>query len=146
MENTPPAPAGLRDPLESLVGYQLRRASLAMAADLADRLEALSLTAISLSVLLMIEANPGVTQSELARELGIKRANMAPLAAQFVERGLVDRQATDGRSHGLRLTAEGEHLAVQAWSSVTANEARFLALLARDDQQTLNGLLGRLRR
>jgi DNA-binding MarR family transcriptional regulator len=146
MENTPPAAAGLRGPLESLVGYQLRRASLVMSADLAERLEALSLTTMSLSVLLMIEANPGVTQSELGRELGIKRANMAPLAAQFVERGLIDRRATDGRSHGLHLTTAGRHLAEQAWRSVIANETRFVALLTRDDQRTLNGLLGRLRR
>ncbi|CAN5277372.1 hypothetical protein BH10PSE1_BH10PSE1_05310 [soil metagenome] len=116
-----------------------------MAGDLAERLEALSLTTISLSVLLMIEANPGVTQSELARELGIKRANMAPLAAQFAERGLIDRQATDGRSHGLHLTLNGRSLAADAWRSVAANEAQFMASLARGDRQALNRLLGRLR-
>lgn len=116
-----------------------------MSADLAERLEVLSLTAISLSVLLMIQANPGVTQSELGRELGVKRANMAPLTAQFGERGLIDRQATDGRSQGLHLTAEGARLAAQAWSSVTANEASGVAHLTQAERAMLTGLLGRLR-
>lgn len=105
-------------PMQGLLGYQLRRAWLAMAADLGHRLDDLQLTGMSLSVLLMIEANPGISQSEVATQLEIKRANMTPLAAQFTKRGLIERRATDGRSFGLRLTAAGQTLAKRAWASV----------------------------
>src|SRR4051812_1971702 len=116
MTSLPASPPALVNPLQSLAGYQLRRASLAVGADLSERLDVLGLTVVSLSVLLLIEANPGVTQSQLGRLLAIKRANMAPLAAQFSNRGLIDREAADGRSHGLALTPEGAALAKQAWA------------------------------
>lgn len=57
-----PSPAqAIHNPLACLVGYQLRQASLAITSDLNDRLETLSLSLISLSVLLTIDANPRVT-------------------------------------------------------------------------------------
>lgn len=145
MTADPPA-VGLVVPMQGLLGYQLRRAWLAMAADLGHRLEALSLTAMGLSVLLMIEANPGVSQSELARQLDIKRANMTPLAAQFADRGLIARHPTDGRSHGLRLTNAGRRLARKAWTSIAENELLFLSRVPDDQRDHLKALLVALRR
>lgn len=124
----------LQTPTQGLLGYQLRRAWLAMGGDLGQRLEALSLTGMSLSVLLMIEANPGVSQSELARQMDIKRANMTPITAQFDDRGLIERVATDGRSHGLRLSSAGRDLVRRAWSCVVANERKFLSRLSESEQ------------
>lgn len=132
-------------PLEQLLGYQLRRAWLAIGSDLGQRLEPLGLTGMSLSVLLMIKTNPGVSQSELAREMSIKRANMTPLTAQFAERGWVERIATDGRSHGLRLTPAGKVLTDLAWQAVQANERKFLECLAEDDRTSVHRILRALR-
>ena len=132
-------------PMQGLMGYQLRRAWLAMAADLGQRLDDLQLTGMSLSVLLMIEANPGISQSELATQLDIKRANMTPLAAQFTKRGLIERRATDGRSFGLRLTAAGQALAKRAWASIEENEERFLSRLQPGQPAQLCALLLALR-
>ncbi len=133
-------------PMQGLLGYQLRRTWLAMAADLGQRLDHLQLTGMSLSVLLMIEANPGISQSELAAQLDIKRANMTPLAALFTERGLIERRATDGRSFGLRLTAAGRDLARRAWASVTENEKRFLSRLSPGQPDQLREFLLALRK
>ncbi|WP_395651936.1 MarR family winged helix-turn-helix transcriptional regulator [Brevundimonas sp.] len=146
MKTLAPAVTRPTNPLVGLVGYQLRRSSVMMASDLAERLDPLTLTVISLSVLLMIEANPGVTQSDIGRELGIRRANMAPLTAQLTERGLVDRHRADGRSHGLHLTSKGAELARAAWVACAANEERLAAALSEAEQQTLIGLLEKLRR
>ncbi len=131
--------------MQGLLGYQLRRAWLAMATDLGQRLDDLQLTGMSLSVLLMVEANPGISQSELAAQLDIKRANMTPLAAQFTERGLIERRATDGRSFGLHLTAAGQALAKRAWASVDENERRFLSRLPPDQPAQLRASLLALR-
>lgn len=145
MKTAEPSHDGFRIPMQDLLGYQLRRAWLAMAADLGRRLDGLSLTGMSLSVLLMIEANPGVSQSELARHLQIKRANMTPLTAQFARRGLIERRATDGRSHGLRLTEAGRRLAEAAWASVAENETLFLSRLPGERRDHLFDLLVALR-
>lgn len=138
---TAPTISGPLVPMQGLLGYQLRRAWLAMASDLGQRLDDLQLTGMSLSVLLMIEANPGISQSELASQLEIKRANMTPLAAQFTERGLIERRATDGRSFGLRLTTSGKALADRAWASVAQNEERFLSRLSSGQPAQLRDML-----
>ncbi len=145
MKNALPLDEGLKIPMQGLLGFQLRRAWVAMGADLGRRLEPLSLTGMSLSVLLMIEANPGVSQSELARQMDIKRANMTPMIAQFVERGMVERIATDGRSHGLQLSTAGEALVRQAWSAVRDNEQTFLSRLTPADRAHAARILTALR-
>jgi len=146
MKSAPPPAAILSDPLQNMVGYQLRRVSLAMAADLAARLEDLNLTVLGLSVLLMIEANPGVTQSDLGRSLGVKRANMAPLTAQLVERDLIVRKPTDGRSHGLDLTEAGRTLTRAAWPSVGASETHCLSSLGPPARAQLVEIIADLRK
>ena len=120
----------LNNPLERLAGYQLRRASVAVSSDLAERLESLGLTVVSLSLVLLIEANPGVTQSQLGRLLAIKRANMAPMTAQLLKRSLVARHAADGRSQGLLLTDDGKALARQGWAAVGESERKFFGKLS----------------
>jgi DNA-binding MarR family transcriptional regulator len=145
MKDASPPDECLTTPMQGLLGYQLRRAWLAMGADLGKRLEDLSLTGMSLSVLLMIEANPGVSQSELARHMDVKRANMTPITAQFADRGLIERKATDGRSHGLLLTSAGRDLARLAWECVAANERRFLSRLSESEQAEARRILIALR-
>ncbi len=82
-----------------------------MMAQFSERLSPLNVSSTEASVIMMIEANSGVTQSELSRSLGIKRANMAPLIARIDDRALVKRTPVDGRSQGLELTAAGSKLA-----------------------------------
>jgi DNA-binding MarR family transcriptional regulator len=104
----------MHNPLKSYPGYLLRRASSALTAELGHRLGALELRIADMSILLLIEANPGITQSELGRMLDIQRANMTPMTAKLSERGLIAREAVDGRSQGLALTVAGKALAEQA--------------------------------
>lgn len=136
----------LNDPFSDLLTFHLRRASLIVAGDLGERLVDLSLTVTSLSVLLMVEANPGVTQTELGRALGIKRANLAPLTATLAARDLIQRDPTDGRSHGLRLTEVGARMADLARRRVQETETLLADRLADRDRDTLAGLLVSLRR
>ncbi|MBP0651640.1 MarR family transcriptional regulator, partial [Mycobacterium tuberculosis] len=61
--------------LSGALGYLLRRAQLAVFEDFNARFAALELTPAQYSVLLVIGLNPGRKQSEIARVLGIQRAN-----------------------------------------------------------------------
>ena len=131
------------DPLKDLLGYSLRRASAAAMQKLAQRLSDLQLRPTEASVLLFIEANPNITQSEIGRQLDIAGANMAPLIARLAQRELVEREPVDGRSHGLRLTEAGRALSLRARKVMKSHEdmllerippsqrAQFLALLRK---------------
>jgi len=114
------------DPLQDLPGYALRRASAAVMARLAARLASLHLRPSEASVLLVIDANPGVTQSEIGRLLDIARANMAPLTARLAARDLIVRESAGGRSHGLTLSDSGRRLTRKAQRIVTAVEAELM--------------------
>lgn len=133
------------NPLESLHGYQLRRASNAIMADLARGLEPLGLRPTEASILLLIDANPGITQSEIGRLLGIKRANMVPLSAALERRGLIRREQMDGRSHGLLTTAEGAATCDAARRIIEDHEQRSFSHFSPDQLASLVAALRAIR-
>ncbi|MBS0421781.1 MAG: MarR family transcriptional regulator [Proteobacteria bacterium] len=79
------------------------------------------------SVLLVIDANANITQSEIGRMLEIAGANMAPLIGRLEKRELVERQPVDGRSQGLVLTAAGRALCARARKVMTSHEENLMA-------------------
>lgn len=89
---------------------------------LASGLARIELRPTECTLLLLIEANPNVTQSELTRMLDVASANMAPLVARLVKRGLLLRMPVDGRSHGLCLTPSGHGLVAQANRVISEHE------------------------
>ena len=97
----------MHDPLVSLPGYALRRAANAAAAELAARLAELDMRQSDISLLMLIEANPGTTSSALGRQLDIQRANMVPILKRLEDAGLIERAPIDGKSQGLALTDAG---------------------------------------
>jgi len=122
------------DPLKDLPGYALRRASAAVMAGLADRLAVLDLRPSEASVLLVIDANPGLTQSQIGRLLDIARANMAPLTARLAARDLIVRESAGGRSHGLTLSDSGRRLTKKAQRIVAELEAELLQRIPRAER------------
>ena len=129
------------NPLERLLGYQLRRAAIAMQADLAHRVAGLELTLVELSILQVVEANPSITQSDIGRMLTIKRANMAPMTALMEARGLIARTAVDGRSHGLILAPKGEAVLTEAHARIRENEERLVSLVPEAERDRLISLV-----
>lgn len=124
----------LENPFAGHLGYLLRRASNAIISELAQRLDAVGLKVSEASILLLIECNPRITQSELGRMLGIKRANMVPLAAGLQARKLVTREPVDGRSHGLVVTGAGRKACADAREIMEEQERLVLDRLGGDDR------------
>ncbi len=114
------------DPLKDFPGYLLHRVSADAMTRLARRLAPLGLRPTEASVLLVIEANPNITQSEIGRMLDIAGANMAPLVARLADRELIEREPVDGRSHGLTLAPAGRELFVQLRNQFKEHEAEIL--------------------
>jgi len=131
--------------LPRLVGYQLRLAQLAVFRDLDRSTADLGLTPGRFGMLVLIEANPGVTQSELARAVGLDRSTMVALLDQLEDRQLVARrQGEDRRTNGLWLTAAGRALLGKMKRRVAAHEARVAARFTRAEHELLLDALRRL--
>jgi DNA-binding MarR family transcriptional regulator len=130
----------LHSPLDDLLGYRLRRASMATMADILAVLRPMGLSAGEASFLILVGANPGCRQSDVGRALEIKRANLTPLVARMKGRGLVEDAPIDGRSRSLTLSGEGKALHDKALSRVTAADRKVRRDLGVDEALLLTVL------
>lgn len=145
MADTAPIESPVRDPMDNLLGYQLRRASAVMMAHLAATLAETGLRPPEATILLVVEATPGLTQSDLGRLLGIKRANMVPLVSGLLAADLVERTPVDGRSHALSLTTAGAAMAERLRRLIDKHETRFAAVLDPDQREAVLAALRSIR-
>jgi DNA-binding MarR family transcriptional regulator len=134
------------DLLPSLIGYNIRRAQVAVFHDFAASLASCDLTPGQFGVLVLINANPGLNQTRLGEALGIERSTVVAVIDRLEGRGLVARTPSpdDRRSHALQLTEDGRTLLGQAVPLVRAHEARFAERMDVDEQEQLLALLQRL--
>lgn len=139
-EGNPSSRDRLASPLDTLLGYRLRRASMAMMADLVSALRAFDLSVGEASLLILIGANPGCRQSDVGRALEIKRANLTPLLGRMKARSLVSDTPIDGRSLSLALTPAGMALQQEVLSHVAASDRSFRDRLALDEKALLTAL------
>jgi DNA-binding MarR family transcriptional regulator len=115
------------DILANAPGYALRRASAAMLAEFSALLHPLGLRPTDASMLVLIEANPGMTQSTLGQTMGVQRANMVPLVARLEECGYLCRVAVDGRSFGLKLTESGAQVCAKVKEAIEMHQQKIFA-------------------
>jgi len=116
----------MKDPLLTLSGYLLQRAAASALTELNQRLAPLGLRHAGVAMLMLIEARPGMTQSQAGRILDIQRANMVPFVARLEGLGVIRRRQVDGRSQALELTSRGRMLLERARRIVSAHEAELL--------------------
>jgi len=146
-----PAPGGVEDKvndavLRGFVGYNLRRAYLAVHEDFIASLAELGLRTLSFSTLSLIVDNPDIIQSRLAEALSMERSNLVVVIDELEERELIIRGkvASDRRAYALRPTLKGRRLRDRAVSIVAAHEERMLADFSPEDRDRLVALLNRL--
>jgi DNA-binding MarR family transcriptional regulator len=114
----------ISDPLAAMLGFQLRRASVAVMNALAEELAPWGLNPGEGSLLLMVGANPGVTQSAIGRSMRAQPANLVPLINKLTAIGAIERVPGKGRTIALSLTAEGRSLHEGVAAAFARNEAR----------------------
>lgn len=130
--------------MENYPGYSLRRASAASMAKLASRFAKLDLRPTDAAVLMVIDSNPNITQSEIGRMLDIASANMAPLVSRLADRGLVERLPVDGRSHGLALTSSGSKLAEKTKKAAADHEQELFSKIPESQRENFLAILRNL--
>jgi DNA-binding MarR family transcriptional regulator len=130
--------------LPGLLGYTLRRAQVAVFADVARAVP--ELTPGQFGVLVLVEQNAGMNQSELGEALGVDRSTVVATLDRLEARGLLARapSPSDRRAHALELTAAGRALLTDAARRVSAHEARVARGLSAEERAQLMALLARL--
>ena len=134
------------DVLDELLGYNLRRAQVAMFLSFHEATRGQEITPPRFTALVIIGANPGLSQSTLGSVLGIARSGAMALADWMVERRLVERRRrpNDGRAWGLHLTPSGERLVQRMRRRVVEEDRRRTAVLSERERNELLRLLGKL--
>ncbi len=135
-----------RSLLPDLLGYNLRRAQVALFRDFAAATEEYDITPGQFGVLILVDATPGLNQTELGEAMGVDRSTVVAVIDRLQKRGLVERRAVpaDRRSHALHLTAPGRQLLARMIPAVRAHEARFAGHLADAERRELTALLKKL--
>ena len=132
--------------LEQLLGYALRRAQVRVFQDFEAEMTELGLTPGQLGALFLIEANRGLSQSELGAALGIDRSSVVPWIDRLQKRGWVRRaaRASDRRAHALELAPAGVALLARLLPRLEAHETRIAAGLQPGDRKRLLELLAKV--
>lgn len=132
--------------LESLIGYNARRAALAVIAVFLERLAPHGLRPVDFSILSLITHNPGITARQLCHALGILPPNMVGVVNGFEKRGLIERRPhpSDRRAQGLHLTAEGIAFMAEAERTAKDLEQDVAHRLTAQEQRTLMQLLQKI--
>ena len=129
--------------LTSLLGYRLRVAQQAVFRDFAASVSEVSPG--RLGVLLLIEANPGVTQGRLARAVALERSTMVGVVDTLEARGLIERRrGSDRRTNGLWLTRTGRALLGRLKRRIKVHEDRVATRLSAAERKALLALLEKL--
>ena len=129
--------------LEGLLGYNARRAALAVIEVFLERMAPYGLKPVDFSVLSLVTHNPGITSRQLCSALGILPPNLVGMVNALEKRELIARQPhpRDGRAMGLHLTAAGQKLMRDAEKTAAALESEVASRLTPGELQTLIRLL-----
>ncbi len=132
--------------LQTLMGYNARRAALSIIELFLERLAPYGLKPVDFSVMSTIQHNPGVTSRQLCTALNLLPPNLVGLIQSLESRGLIERKPHphDGRAVGLHATAKGQALMVQAEQTASELEIEKTAKLTPAQRQTLLTLLQKI--
>lgn len=131
------------DYLESLVGYNARRAALIIIELFLQRMAVYDLRPVDFSVVSLIAHNPGITSRQLCSALGMLPPNLVGMVNQLEKRGLLVKRPhpSDGRATGLHPTPSCLALMGQAEKTALELEGAATARLSNAERKTLIRLL-----
>lgn len=132
--------------LQTLMGYNARRAALSIIELFLERLAPYGLKPVDFSVMSTIGHNPGVTSRQLCAALSLLPPNLVGLIQSLESRGLIERKPHphDGRAVGLHATPKGQALLAQAEQTASDLEIEKTAKLTPAQRKTLLALLQKI--
>lgn len=132
--------------LETLIGYNARRAALAIIEIFLERMAVYGLRIVDFSVLSLIAHNPGISSRQLCSTLNILPPNLVGMINALQKRELIVRKPhpSDGRVMGLHLTSSGENLMRDAEKTALQLESDANSRLTSSERATLMKLLQKI--
>jgi len=132
--------------LESLIGYNARRAALTVIAEFLPRMAQYGLRPVEFSVMTLIVHNPGITSRQLCSALDILPPNLVGMVRQLEQRGLIEKREhpTDRRAQGLHATEAGQKQQEQAEATASELEIDATPGLTAAERKTLIRLLRKI--
>lgn len=135
-------------PLPDLIGYNLRRAQIAVFQSFQTAVAPHDITPGQFGVLIMIMENQGLSQSDLGAAVGIDRSTMVAVIDRLESRGLVVRAPSpnDRRSYALRLSDKGTELMQDLIPRIQAHDRGMVKDLSAAETAQLIDFLRRIAR
>ena len=132
--------------LDEHLGYILRRAQLGGFEAFQRATAGMDITPPRYTALMIVGANPGISQTTLGTALGMARSGAMMLADWLEGRRLAERRRLngDGRAWGLHLTSRGKSTLSRLKRRVLAEDAAFAGRLAPEELGELRKLLCKL--
>ncbi len=121
--------------LPNLLGYNVRRAHMALWRDFNRTVGTGMIRPGIFSLLVLVDENPGIAQIELATQLAIDKATIVGLIRQLLKQGWIERRrsSADRRRQDLFLTPVGRHELVVLRREMIEHEGRFINLFSRQE-------------
>jgi DNA-binding MarR family transcriptional regulator len=134
------------DILPSLLGFNIRRAQIALWRDFNRNVAEGEVRPGVFSSLLLANANPGIAQIEIANHLGIDKASVVALIDRLENAGWVQRKRSteDRRRQGIFLTPAGLKAFKALKKEMIEHERKFVDRFSEQERKTLISLLQRL--
>ena len=132
--------------LETLTGYNARRASLAVIGQFMTHMSVYDLRPVDFSVMSLIIHNPGITSRQLCSSLGLLPPNLVAMINNLQKRELIERRPhpTDGRAMGLHPSSKGRELMKEAEQTAARLEHDATRQLTAAELKTLLRLLKKI--
>jgi DNA-binding MarR family transcriptional regulator len=132
--------------LETLMGYNSRRAALAIIGVFLERMAVYDLRPVDFSVLSLVVHNPGITSRQLCTALGILAPNLVAMVNALDKKGLITRQPhpLDRRAVGLHPTTAGQTMMQAAEKTAAQLELESTVKLTDAERRTLLRLLKKI--
>jgi len=134
------------DCLPTLLGFNIRRAQIALWRDFNRNVAEGYVRPGVFSAMLLARANPGIAQIEIANQLGIDKASVVSLVDRMEEAGWVTRRRStdDRRRQGIFLTPDGTKACRSLKKEMIDHERKFVSRFTEQELRTLIALLRRL--
>ncbi len=114
--------------LQDSPGHLLRRAQQYAFDLFAKEIGNSKLTPRQFTVLLTVQQNAGLSQTDLVRRTGIDRSTLADMISRLIKRGLLSRNRTkaDARANSVKITASGAKELSSHMAKVKAAESKIM--------------------
>ncbi len=128
------------------VAFLLSQVGGRSAQEFARLLEPLKLAPSDAGILRLLGLEPGISQQELARRLGMYPSRLVAMIDALEERGLVARRehASDRRTHALELSGAGREALRAVATAAKAHEGVMCDGLSEVERAQIGVLLGKI--